>query len=114
METSNDYLNVSIAEGGHITMNLVGEEGNPIDLAPYAGQLLKISQSEAGLGTSNVETDHLEGKISADQVDFAILQSGDGVIFSRAGVPVSAEEGLSALADAVKRILISSVQDYPG
>ena len=109
---------VDIPEDGWLRLVVIGEEGEPLDLAPYAASLLELgattpdaycTTSEAVEPVEPVERALDEGD---GLVDFATLEASEGVRFWRNGVELPADDALAILSSRIVLALRESLSPY--
>lgn len=109
MERHDSQTLVQIPEDGWLRLVVIGEEDEPLDLAPYAVSLLE-------LGAATPEVDRSTAVPAVEDgdglVDFATLEASEGVRFWRYGVELPSDDALAILSSRIILALREGLSSY--
>lgn len=89
---------------GRITLWVVGEDSDPVDMTDIAEQIALIG----------LQTPPPPRVPASKMVDFARLEASENVRFFVDGKRVRAERGLELISAGVREALVRAVADVPG
>ncbi len=103
---------VEIPDDGWLRLVVIGEENEPLDLAPYATSLLELGATTPDEDRTTVVP--VDPAFDEDDglVDFATLEASEGVRFWRNGVELPADDALAILSSRIMLALRESLSPY--